>query len=436
MRAKYFLYVQCIILISLFSPSITRADDHNYQNYVIGEEASGMGGAYTALSEGPDGTYYNPGGLAFAKDAQVSVSANVARYTRGTLKNRIALTLGADSIQENLNLSALQVIPASAVTVKTFNFPFESKYPEGEKRNAVALSFYVPDAVLYKGSEDVTGGATSATLSYRLEDSVLLAGPSYSRRINDRLGLGVSLYYVYRAFESTTFLSASNATEFQQSYVNADYNYGGFMANLGVKWRATDHWHFGASLVPYSIRLHGSGRNIQSTTTEAAVSDTNPKNNNFGGLEVNLPLPMKIVLGAAFVDRGKMEISGDVRFYLPHNYTSVHDPQGRATDAVIHQEFVTNGNIGLAYWLAEHWPLRLGVFSNFSASPGLGTTGAASSLVDYYGGTCSLSYDNKPFSTTVGLQTAYGEGSHLSAGAVQNFDLLHLTGFVASSFRF
>ena len=50
--------------------------DFNYINDFMGDRATGLGGAYTAISDDPSGAYYNPAGLAFAYDNQISLSVN------------------------------------------------------------------------------------------------------------------------------------------------------------------------------------------------------------------------------------------------------------------------------------------------------------------------------------------------------------------------
>jgi len=125
-----------------------------------------------------------------------------------------------------------------------------------------------------------------------------------------------------------------------------------------------------------------------------------------------------------------------VSYYPPNKFSSAQDPQGRAGDARIHQQTVINGNVGVEYRVKEDLPIRLGAFTNFSSSPTIGTTGASGSVIDYYGGTASISLIDHPFSTHIGAQAAYGKGEHLVGTGPQNFSLLHLTGMIGSSFHF
>ena len=59
------------LVLAVLSPP-ARADDNHYQNFLVGERAASIGGAYTALSDDASGAYYNPAGLAQLKATSAS----------------------------------------------------------------------------------------------------------------------------------------------------------------------------------------------------------------------------------------------------------------------------------------------------------------------------------------------------------------------------
>ncbi len=59
-----FLAVFSAMLACMAVPAA--ADELHYTNLLIGDRASGMGGAYTAVSDDATGLYYNPAGIAYA----------------------------------------------------------------------------------------------------------------------------------------------------------------------------------------------------------------------------------------------------------------------------------------------------------------------------------------------------------------------------------
>src|SRR5947208_7304861 len=99
-----------IAFVVLACASGARADDANYRPYVVGGRAGGMGGAFTALADDGSGPYYNPGGLAFVRRSQVSLSASVYGIVGGS--NADALGDGHD-----FNYRGLNIFPVSTSAV-------------------------------------------------------------------------------------------------------------------------------------------------------------------------------------------------------------------------------------------------------------------------------------------------------------------------------
>ena len=421
-----------ISFVLLFFPLSIFAGDQNYQNYVVGENAAGMGGAYTAFSETADGTFYNPGGIVFSSEDRVSLSANIFRYTKGRIKNGVAV----DTVRKDVPLSSINIIPASSVGLYTFDFERDKKKKSDKPWNAFALSFYVPDSVLYSGEVQINEGGLEGLYTYKVDDYMFFIGPSYARRLTDKIGIGASLFYTYRRFNNENFITAKSSTNFVHNYLNNQYNYGGLLAIFGLKWRFSPDWHFGLSVRPSSFRLHGSGDSFRSNATGLGVSGTNPDNSIYQDLRVNLPRPMKVTGGIGFRPNKKLALGGDVSTYLPNDFIAVSDPQGRVGSATLKQEWVFNGNVGVEYRYQNDYPIRTGFFTNFSSAPTLGSTGSNNSKIDYYGGSLSFSVEKERYTSMIGGQVSYGKGNVLVANAINNFSLLHLTLMLGSSFRF
>jgi uncharacterized membrane protein YecN with MAPEG domain len=67
-----------VLLLGCVLTAGVTADEYHFVNTFVGDRAAGMGGAYTAIADGPEGMYYNPAGLAFAPTNYVSVSTNAS----------------------------------------------------------------------------------------------------------------------------------------------------------------------------------------------------------------------------------------------------------------------------------------------------------------------------------------------------------------------
>ena len=93
------------ILLKL--PGISRADDQHYQSFVVGDEAMGMGGAYTAIAADPSGGWYNPAGIVDVRNTSLSLSANLYGI-QDTQTGQTELIKPEDAI------SKLTVVPSAA----------------------------------------------------------------------------------------------------------------------------------------------------------------------------------------------------------------------------------------------------------------------------------------------------------------------------------
>lgn len=67
-------YIVVILTYQLIKMDYCFASWFNYNSFLIGERAAGMGGAYTAISNDPSGIYYNPAGVAFSKGGEMNLS--------------------------------------------------------------------------------------------------------------------------------------------------------------------------------------------------------------------------------------------------------------------------------------------------------------------------------------------------------------------------
>src|SRR5258708_2226128 len=117
-------------------PAIAHADDSNFRPYLIGARAAGMGGAYTALADDGTGSYYNPGGVAFAAQPSLSLSASVYGIVSGS--NADVLGPGHDFTYRDLN-----TFPISTAIVRKFG---ARDTPDGTRNSSVSFTVFVPDA--------------------------------------------------------------------------------------------------------------------------------------------------------------------------------------------------------------------------------------------------------------------------------------------------
>ena len=62
------------------------ADEYHYNSLLIGDRASGLGGAYVAIADDPSGLYYNPAGTVYTASSNLSASMNAYNITNTKYK--------------------------------------------------------------------------------------------------------------------------------------------------------------------------------------------------------------------------------------------------------------------------------------------------------------------------------------------------------------
>src|SRR5581483_2747148 len=159
-------------IVLLLLSSLARADNSNFRPYVVGSRAAGMGGAFTAIASDGSGPYYEPGGLAFVRRTQLSLSASVYGLVQGTFKDTFGN--GFDANYRDVN-----VFPVSTAAVFKL------------RANTIAICVFVPDA--FKLDDRETIGAQTNAFYVHQELQTVWIGPTYARRIG-RLGIGASGY--------------------------------------------------------------------------------------------------------------------------------------------------------------------------------------------------------------------------------------------------
>ena len=114
-----------LLLVSL-SPA-AHGRDINRQPYLLGERASGMGGAFIALSGDAAATWYNPAGLAGIRKAGVSLSASAYQLALESYTGILDIQTDDGRLDADLNSQAISTFPSSLIYVVPLNEAHEGK---------------------------------------------------------------------------------------------------------------------------------------------------------------------------------------------------------------------------------------------------------------------------------------------------------------------
>ncbi|MDD2851447.1 MAG: outer membrane protein transport protein [Desulfuromonadaceae bacterium] len=407
----------CFLLLLLFGVSTSGADEFHYTNILIGDRASGMGGAYTAVSDDASGMYYNPAGIAYATGRNVSASVNAFHVLSKTYKSVVP---GQDWKRESSSL-----LP---------NF-FGVMQPFGKFK--IGFSYAVPDS--NNEDQDQTfdlGGGNMYRINFNNTNNTHLFGPSVAYQVKDTVSVGATLYAHYRSTEAIANQAVLNTAtrtllQFDNKYTETDE--WGIRPVFGVMWSPIDKVSFGVTAAKTFVI---SSRNMyQGMTSDptvymplAVVDATNKRD-----------YPWQFGVGGAWFPSKDLLISADVTCYSAVSYQSKRiDSTNTIVERTVNNESVVNGAIGAEYYLSEAWAVRGGLFTDFAITPAVtGKPEGEFEHVDLYCMSASLTRFSKNSSISLGGNVRIGSGDHNVAGqGKQGADVTSYTMFISSSYSF
>ncbi|MBX7098504.1 MAG: outer membrane protein transport protein [Myxococcaceae bacterium] len=370
----------------------------NYQPFPIGERASGMGGAFTALADDEGGAWYNPGGPAFARGNSLSVSTSLYGATFGSTQGLLGTT-------DTFSYSTINLVPSTAGSLWHLgSSPFEGV----PSKWVLALNVFTPSMFQLEQRTDTAGGVSNVYQSQ--SQRRLYAGPTLAYRVNHRVGIGLSLHG--QLDTATRTLSVLERAPQMMNQVNTflgvtqavDAQAIGLGFALGIRVQPIDGLWLGASLRTPTIGLWGRGSvyeqgvySAQAQNVSAAISQSR----NFSG---NLIIPTRLGLGAAWVFTNGWTVSADVSLHLPLTYQQVtfddtHEVANEQLNAVV------NASVGAELVLKESYALRAGLFTDLSPypAPEPGGMGNGNDQATTFGATLAFALLSERTSTSVGL---------------------------------
>jgi len=359
------------------------AQDSNYQDFILGERAMGMGGAFTALSNDPSAAFYNPAGLAMMSRYQISLSLTIYG-----LEYR-AKSKGVRRPEGTIDLDTLRlaVIPTTAGVATKFG----SKDRFGRREWATGITVMVPSRYIVYFREGFQINNSNNLYLLHREDQTFWAGPSIARRFGS-FAIGISGLYVHRDFswlltQTGTTQTCIGTTKPICTVNEADglvSSIEGWVGNLtfrlGLMYEFSTKWRIGLMFGLSSFRLWGEGslllqRFVLSRQNKGESPNQYVEQRH---LVTNSTLPWEIRLGSAAKVSPRLLLSFDLAFYAPNSYTLLEvefskDTQKKDLELFqyprkIDRNMVLNFHLGAEYSLTSHVPLRLGFFTNFSSS--------------------------------------------------------------------
>lgn len=408
------LQVAVIFTLSTIATA-SGADEFHYNNILIGDRASGMGGAYTAVSDDPGGMYYNPAGIAYSTGKNLSASVNAYSVLSRTYKGVIG---GQDWTRTSSTL-----LP---------NF-FGIIQPVGKFK--LGFSYAVPDS----NQEDqdlkytLSGSSVTTVINFNNQNNTSLFGPSAALQLKDSFSIGSTLYIHKRSTEAILNGSKLNDTgsaaadlgslvSWSNSYTETDE--WGVKPILGAIWSPIDKMSLGLTVSKTVI-----------LTSEILKQETDGSKNPaqmYNKYNYKRSYPYHVTGGVAFFPNSSLLISGDLSYYSAFEYNWLNGLEVRTA--------VLNGALGAEYYINKNWAVRGGLFSDIANTP-LVEEGFINQRehIDMYGGSFTLSHFTKNTSISFGGSYEFGKGKtqlFKDDTSIQNVTSNNWTMFVSSSYSY
>ncbi|MBU0728979.1 MAG: outer membrane protein transport protein [Proteobacteria bacterium] len=414
-RKVYTIILVCLLTFPLISGTGFADEDH-YNNLLIGDRATGLGGAYTAISDDPSGLYYNPAGIVYATTRNLTASVNAFNQQYKTYKN--ALAGGGDFKRKSSTL-----LPNFLGVVQ----------PLG--KGMIGFSIAVPDSInedqdqTFSNLPSSNGTITAYNFNLNHSDSTIEFGPSYAMEINKSLSVGMTLYFHYREKE----LIQNNFIE----YANGDYLWAnsyyqtteyGMQPLLGIMWSPVDKLALGlrvGQVFVYDSYTRSQYAQRSEITATATDSITMPAPSTH---TENREQPTSFKLGAAWFLSETMLLSGDFSYYTAVDDVNFGD-----------REATWNIAMGMEKFFSEKTALRLGIFTNNANTKDIeaGKSGQGENI-DFYGFSVSLSKFTRNTSISGGFSysTGSGDAQLFSNTSIQDVESYSYTLYLSTSYSF
>lgn len=369
-----------------------QAADGRYRDFVIGDRASGMGGAGIAIARSVDAVYYNPAGLTESKHDSLSLSANL--YGFESFRQRNALYPGEDA-----SSSSFVTIPTAVGGVRRFSDNWVGGFgvftPEDDRMDLIVSKA--------NGNHLYTVNGTDQTLWF---------GPAvgWTPDSESPWSVGAAVFGVYRSMQASANTYHEENGLMGEAYDVDDF---GVKATLGAQYDFGAGWRAGATVQSPNLHVYGDGRasyafialNGNETLSYRVYSDD---------LDTDNRQALQLGLGIGRSVAGQYAFDLDVTYHPSSSYDMMEWTLNDSGESSKHVKMhdVVDFSLGGEYYVAENWPVRAGVYTAFSAVdvPDPDDNEVLDTDMDLYGFTFSVGRETRTMGINLGFEYAFGHG--------------------------
>jgi hypothetical protein len=421
------LALLCIVALFAASPLTARADESRYESFRFGQQAMGMGGAVVAYPGEPEASYYNPAALALQGHGVV-FSGGVQLWGFDWLV--LTGSFRPDPVYSGPKDEAAALtlaLPSSSVLSRSFK--------KGE--HVIALSSF-----LTRDDEESFGSSLSAALTQQAgtydesvqrahSDIVRYTGLSYAWRFKPKTSLGLSVFYVTRNQSSQIkglrrSIPDGQAQSFDIADGSVSISDGGLMLKVGFFHQLTRQWSMGLACSTPTLRIYGEGSIAETRARSGPVPTLETLS--VSSLRSESQTPWTCRAGAGWKLRPNLRLTSDLSVYASNRYQRLawQRPADEFStfdahfSADVDAGWLANVAFGAEWMIDGQWPVRGGLFTNFSAAADLPSAPSRyqPAKVHLWGLTVSGGYAGKERSLNVGADFQWGLGSDAVPGGL------------------
>lgn len=390
------------------------ADENHYDEILIGDRAAGMAGAYAAIADDTAGLYYNPAGIVYAVDSNISGSMNAFNIATKSYKDVVGPGRDWNRVSSELLPNFFGIIQDFGGGKAGFSYAVVDSTQENQDD-------------VFQNAQLPSGSVDEYVINFNNQDKTIHIGPAYAKRINDRLSIGTSLFLHYRQQERIThiFTDSAATTPNLDSTEYASTTEFGLRPGVGIMFTPREKLSFGFKIAK-SFLL--SSDYVYQKSGPDSTSGVDYNFRQAAEKKDKREYPWVIRSSAAYFFDKRFIVAGALNYF-----SATSDSQLGDRNAVV------NLSAGAEYYLRDNLALRGGVYTNNATTPKLSANKLGQyEHIDYIGVTASVTRFSRSNALTFGLQYAAGSGkAQLFAEPIlQSVDASVFNVFMSASYSY
>jgi long-subunit fatty acid transport protein len=329
-----------------------------YKSILVGERASGLGGAFAAIADDPSGAWYNPAGLVMGQESYLSGSVNAFQSNTTRFEN-VFNDLDYQYKSQGLIPSFFGLTQELSPNLK-FGFILMVKDYLNQEQNDRLTNLQTD-----------TRRLTEISRQLLRTRNTYITGPAFSYQLHPRLTVGLSAFYVsqsekYEDQQRALYINEDDASlidyQITQTYLSrAGW---GILPKLGLLYLPHPRLSIGLTAAKtFSVQGQLDAEVLQSKVANGALVPPNGDFNNdistisLKNISSKILAPWEFSFGTAWFPNEDLTLSGQVDYYLS-------DPEfNYITQPTL------NWSVGMEWSRIKQLPIRWGVYSNNSTTP-------------------------------------------------------------------